>query len=72
MQLEGHDIEDSDSILDEDEYSKSPSSPEKKSAQEERESLTSTDKHLPEISQDRVETSLREKQSRGTIDVWWI
>ena len=70
-QLEGDDIENSDSILDEDEYFKSKppsSSPATKSTQEERESLTSPDKHSPEISEDRVETSLKEKQ-RGTIDV---
>ena len=73
QQLEGGDIENTDSILDEDEYSRSKphSSPETKSTQEERESLTSPDKHSPEISEDRVETSLKEKQ-RGTIDVWWI
>ena len=68
--LGGHDINDSDSILDEDEFSKSkpPSSPATKSTQEERESLASPDKHSPEISEDRVETSLKEKQ-KGTIDV---
>ena len=73
VQLEGDDIENSDSILDEDEYSQSKprSSPATKSTQEERESLTSLDKHSPEILEDRVETSLKEKQ-RGTIDVWWI
>ena len=78
VQLEGEDIEDSDSIIGEDEYSKSKprSSAATKSTQEERESLTSPDKHSPEISEDRVksplvETSLTEKQ-RGTIDVWWI
>ena len=73
VQLEGDDIENSDSILDEDEYSQSEprSSPATKSTQEERKSLTSPDKHSPEISEDRVETSLKEKQ-RGTIDVWWI
>ena len=73
VQLEGDDIENSNSILDEDEYSKSkpPSSPAKKSTQEERENLTSPDKHSPEILEDRVETSFKEKQ-RGTIDVWWI
>ena len=78
VQLEGDDIEDSDSIIGEDEYSKSKprSSRPTKSTQEERESLTSPDKHSPEISEDRVksplvETSLKEKQ-RGTIDVWWI
>ncbi|KAK2570279.1 Solute carrier family 12 member 2 [Acropora cervicornis] len=61
------------SILDEDEYSKSkpPSSPTTKSTQQERVSLSSPDKHSPEISEDRVETSLKEKQ-RGTGDVWWI
>ncbi|XP_044179278.1 solute carrier family 12 member 2-like [Acropora millepora] len=73
VQLEGNDKENSDSILDEDEYSQSKprSSPATKSTQEERESLASPDKHSPEISEDRVETSLKEKQ-RGTIDVWWI
>ena len=78
LQLEGDDIEDSNSIVDEDEYTKSKprSSPVTKSTQEERESLTSPDKHSPEISEDRVksplvETTLKEKQ-RGTIDVWWI
>ena len=75
VQLEG---DDSDSIMGEDEYSKSKprSSPATKSIQEERESLTSPDKHSPEISEDKVkspleETSLKEKQ-RGTIDVWWL
>ena len=79
VQLEDRDdTENSDCILDEGEYSKTKprSSPATKSTQEERESLTSPDKHSPEISEDRiksplVETSLKEKQ-RGTIDVWWI
>ncbi|XP_015748716.1 PREDICTED: solute carrier family 12 member 2-like [Acropora digitifera] len=73
VHLEGDDTENSDSILNEDEYSKPKprSSPATKSTQEERESLASPDKHSPEISEDRVETSLKEKQ-RGTIDVWWI
>ena len=73
VQLESDDIENSDSLLDEDEYSKSKphSSPATKSTKEERKSLTSPDKHSPEISEHRVETSLKEKQ-RGTIDVWWI
>ena len=78
VQLEGNDIENSNSILDEDKCSKSKphSSPATKSTKEDRKSLTSPDKHSPEISEDRiksplVETSLKEKK-RGTIDVWWI
>ena len=74
VQLEDRDDnENSDSILDEDEYSKPKprSSPATKSTQEERESLASPNQHSPEISEGGVETSLKEKQ-RGTIDVWWI
>ena len=76
VQLESDDIENSASLLDEDEYSKSKphSSPATKSTQEERKNLTDPDKHSPEtdrIKSPLVETSLKEKQ-RGTIDVWWI
>ena len=73
VQLESDHIENSDSLFDEDEYPKSKphSSPATKSIQEESKSLTSPDKHSLEILEDRVETSLKEKQ-RGTIDVWWI
>ena len=73
-QLKGDDIENSDSIIDSKSKPRSP--PATESTQEERESLTSPDKHSPEILEDSVKSplvkaSLKEKQ-KGTIDVWWI
>lgn len=68
----------SDSIMDEDEYStpKPRSSPSKGATKEEKVSLTSPDKVLPEPSDDgakaqHVKIALKEKQT-GTIDVWWL
>ena len=67
-----------DSIIDEDEYSKTKphSSPSKEATQEEKKSLTSPEEVSPEPSDDGatpqpVEIALKEKQS-GTIDVWWL
>ncbi|PFX30422.1 solute carrier family 12 member 2-like [Stylophora pistillata] len=67
---------DSDSIIDEDEYSKPKSfSVAKRSTKEERESLTSPDKTSEPTSESsptpEVKIALKEKQS-GTIDVWWL
>lgn len=67
---------DSDSIIDEDEYSKPKrSSVAKRSTKEERESLTSPEKTSEPTSESsptpEVKIALKEKQS-GTIDVWWL
>ena len=77
--VDGESDKDSDSIIDEDEYSKSkPRSPQSKKAetQEERESLTSHDKESSKLPEDETKSpiekiALKEKQ-RGTIDVWWV
>lgn len=77
--VDGESDKDSDSIIDEDEYSKSkPRSPQSKKAetQEERESLTSPDKESSKLPEDETKSpiekiALKEKQ-RGTIDVWWV
>ena len=68
----------SDSIIDEDEYSKAKPhpSPSKEATQEEKKSLTSPEEVSPEPSDDGatpqpVGIALKEKQS-GTIDVWWL
>lgn len=68
---------DSNSILNEDEYSKPKrSAPSKGATKEERESLTSPDGASPVASEDGavpqlLKIALKEKQ-RGTIDVWWL
>ena len=77
--VDGERDNDSDSIIDEDEYSKSkPRSPQSKKAetQEERESHTSPDKESSKLPEDETKSpiekiALKEKQ-RGTIDVWWV
>ena len=77
--VDGERENDSDSIIGEDEYSKSkPRSPQSKKAetQEERESLTSHDKESSKLPEDETKSpiekiALKEKQ-RGTIDVWWV
>ena len=68
----------SDSIMDEDEYSrpKPRSSPSKGATKEEKASLTSPDKVSAEPSDDgakaqHVKIAFKEKQT-GTIDVWWL
>lgn len=67
-----------DSVVDEDEYSRPTrrSTPSKDSTREEKKSLTSLDRESPELSNDDavpqlVKIALKEKQS-GTVDVWWL
>ena len=68
----------SDSVMNEDEYSKPklPSTPSTGAMKEEKENLTSPDEVSPEPSDDgtkpqHVKIALKEKQT-GTIDVWWL
>lgn len=67
-----------DSVVDEDEYSRPTrrSTPSKDSTREEKKSLTSPDRASPELSNDDavpqvVKIALKEKQT-GTVDVWWL
>ena len=67
-----------DSIMDEDEYSKTKPhcSPSKEATQEETKNLTSPDEVSPEplddgVTPQHVWIALKEKQS-GAIDVWWL
>lgn len=74
---DGETSSDSDSIMNDDEYSKPKRSSSSKAAtKEERESLTSPDNVSVPASEDGtkpqlLKIALKEKQ-RGTIDVWWL